>query len=119
MHAWLLMLALAASQATGPIQIPGVVHDSTGLALAGAVIEIDGTLVAVSDDTGAFDIQIAAGTRTTVRVVVPGFEPFEVILEGRPGVRLDVVLPLGRFEDRVVVSTPAKPPADQPTFEIE
>ncbi len=114
-----LWLFVASGQPATSIRIPGSVRDATGLALPGATIDVDGTLVAVSNDEGQFEIALADQARVTVRVFVPGFESRETVVSVGSGTRLDVVLSVGRVEGRVtVVAPPASQRVERP-FELD
>ncbi len=110
MSTLLLLVALGLQAASA--RISGVVTDATALPLPGATIELDGRVVATSDERGTFEILEPPATRSRVRVALDGFESYEALLE--PGTsRIDVVLVVRRFEDRVrVTARPPRPPVD-------
>jgi hypothetical protein len=71
---------------------------------------VDGALRAVSADDGAFAFETAALKIVVVRASLPGFEPFEQAVETKAGLRLDIVLGVGRIEDHVLVEASPPPP---------
>jgi hypothetical protein len=97
---WLLAVLLQATN-----RISGTITDPTTLPLPGAIVELDGRVVAISDDRGAFEVIAPPGTSPRLRVTLDGFEPYESILE--PGAsNLRITLVVRRFEDRVSVTAP-------------
>ena len=115
----LLVLLMVAAQASAGVRISGTVRDATGLPLAGAIVEVDSVLVAVSDDNGEFQISLTSGSRSLIRVALPGFEPYVSAIEPRAGTRLDVTLALGRMQDRVRVVAPVATPVAEQTLDLE
>ena len=112
----LLLLVLAfAPQQGDEVRITGTVRDSTGLPLPAATVSVDGTLRAVSDDSGAFTFKLPAAARVRVVVSLPGFDVWQANIEARSGIRLDVVLPLGRISDSVTVRAPLTPAVEEDT----
>lgn len=105
----LLLLTALGLQATG--RLSGIVTDATALPLPGATVEVDGRIVATSNDLGAFEI-ISPGTPSRLRVALDGFEPYETLIE--PGLSdLRITLVVRRFEDRVrVIARPPRTPVD-------
>ena len=106
--------ALAAEER--PIQpndathVRGTVRDTTGLPLAGATVEIDNSLVAVSDANGSFEIALVSGARHQAIVKLPGFDPHESVFEVSQGVRLDIVLAISAVQEQITVTpTPPSP----------
>jgi vitamin B12 transporter len=81
----------------------GTVRDATGLPLPGAVVEVDGAAVAVTDDRGEFTVAVRVRAGAHVRVSLPGFEPHDAVVPPEPGARLDVTLALRSLQDRVDV----------------
>ena len=106
-------------QPDGSTQVVGAVRDTTGLPLPGATIEIDGSLVAVSDAEGRFEIALAPGGRYRAAVRLPGFDPHESIFEASHGMRLDIVLAPGRMRDQVTVTAPSPEEAVARRFLLE
>jgi len=107
------LLLFALLQATD--RVSGNVTDATALPLPGAIVELDGRIVAISDDRGAFEIIVQPGTSPRFRVTLDGFEPYESTL--LPGTsNLNITLVVRRFEDRVrVTARPPQAPVD-PVF---
>ncbi|MXY26036.1 MAG: TonB-dependent receptor [Acidobacteria bacterium] len=99
--------------------VVGTVRDTTGLPLPGAMIEIDDSLVAVSDAEGRFEIDLASGARYRAVVTLPGFDPHESVLEVSRGVRLNVVLAVSRMQDQVTVTAPSPEEAVTRLFLLE
>ncbi|HEY1305117.1 MAG TPA: TonB-dependent receptor [Vicinamibacterales bacterium] len=99
----LLLLLLAVPQSTVLTVVAGRVRDATGLVLPGASIELDGRLVAVSDDKGEFEIESRSGTRVSIRVSLPGFRPHESSISVQADAPLDVVLQVDVVPERVDV----------------
>ena len=106
-------------QPEGSTHVVGTVRDPTGLPLPGATIEIDDSLVAVSDAEGRFEIALVSGARYRAVVTLPGFDPHESVLEVSHGVRLDVVLALRRVRDQVTVTAPSPEEAVARPFLLE
>jgi vitamin B12 transporter len=91
------------------------VTDATALPLPGAMVEQDGRVVATSDERGAFEIILSAGAPSRVRVLLDGFEPYELLLEAGT-TELNVTLVVRRYEDSVrVTARQLRPPVD-PVF---
>jgi hypothetical protein len=110
--ATLLLLALLGVQAGG--RVSGVVTDATGLPLPGAIVELDGRVVAISDQRGVFEI-VRPPAPSRVRVVLDGFEPYESQLAPDAS-HLAITLIVRRIEDRVrVTARPPRPPVE-PVF---
>ena len=59
-------------QPDGSTHVVGTVRDTTGLPLPGATIEIDDSLVAVSDAEGRFEVALLSGARYRAVVALPG-----------------------------------------------
>ena len=90
--------------------VRGTVRDTTGLPLPGATVEIDNSLVAVSDANGSFEIALVSGARHQVIVKLPGFDPHESVFEVSQGVRLDIVLAISAIQEQITVTpTPPSP----------
>ena len=106
-------------QPDGSTLVAGTVRDTTGLPLPGATIEIDDSLVAVSDAEGRFEVALASGARYRAVVALPGFDPHESVLEVSHGLRLDVVLAVSRMRDQVTVTAPAPEEAVARSFLVE
>ncbi|MCY4025346.1 MAG: TonB-dependent receptor [Acidobacteria bacterium] len=102
-------------QPDGTTHVEGSVRDTTGLPLPGAMVEIDDSLVAVSDAEGFFEIALVSGTRYLAVVKLPGFDAHESVLEVSEGARLDVVLALSPMQEQITV-TPTLP---SPEEEVE
>jgi hypothetical protein len=83
--------------------IAGHVRDATGLPLAGASVDVDGRLVAVTDDNGSFVINAPSSGRLAIRISLPGFRPFESAVDAAAGAALDVVLQIQTVAERVDV----------------
>jgi hypothetical protein len=113
--ATLLLLVALGSQA-GPVsRISGLVTDATSLPLPGAVVELDGRVVAISDERGAFEIVVIPGARGRIRVALDGFEPHESELLVGP-THIEIRLVVRGIEDRVrVTARPPLPPVE-PVF---
>jgi hypothetical protein len=114
--ATLLLLVALGSQAAGSVsRISGLVTDATSLPLPGAIVELDGRVVAISDESGAFEIVVTPGAGSRLRVALDGFESYESGLP--PGSRhIEVTLVVRGIEDRVrVTARPPRPPV-QPVF---
>jgi len=94
-------------QPDGSTQVAGTVRDTTGLPLPGATIEIDGSIVAVSDADGSFEIVLVSGARHRVIVTLPGFDPHESVFEVSHGVQLNVVLAIRRVREQIIVTAPS------------
>ena len=94
-------------QPDGSNNVVGTVRDTTGLPLPGATIEIDDSLVAVSDAEGRFEIALVSGMRYRVTVKLPGFDPHESDFEATDGVRLNIVLAIGRVREQITVTAPS------------
>ncbi len=103
----------------GTTRVVGTVRDTTGLPLPGATIEIDDSLVAVSDAEGRFETALVSGARYRAVVTLPGFDPHESVLEASHGVRLDVVLAIRRMRDQVTVTAPSPEEAVARPFLLE
>jgi len=103
----------------GTTRVVGTVRDTTGLPLPGATIEIDDSLVAVSDAEGRFETALVSGARYRAVVTLPGFDPHESVLEASHGVRLDVVLAIRRMRDQVTVTAPSPEEAVTRPFLLE
>ena len=58
-------------QPDGATHVKGTVRDTTGLPLPGATIEINNSLVAVSDAKGCFEIALVSGARYRAIVKLP------------------------------------------------
>ena len=113
--ATLVLLAALSLQPQSTARLSGSVTDETALPLPGAVIELNGRVVATSDERGAFEFVAALEALSRIRIALDGFEPYEALLESGDA-RLNVVLALRRFEDRVrVTARPPRPPVD-PVF---
>ena len=111
----LVLLAALSLQPQSTARISGSVTDETALPLPGAVIELNGRVVATSDERGAFEFVAAVDALSRIRIALDGFEPYEALLDNGDA-RLDVVLAVRRFEDRVrVTARPPRPPVD-PVF---
>ncbi len=110
----LLLLALGVQTATSS-RISGLVTDATSLPLPGAVVELDGRVVAITGESGAFEIVVTSGAASRLRVALDGFEPYETQLQ--PGAsHIDVTLVVRGIEDRVrVTARPPRPPIE-PVF---
>ena len=106
-------------QPDGTTRVVGTVRDTTGWPLPGATIEIDDSLVAVSDAEGGFEIALVSGARYRAVVTLPGFDPHESVLEAGHGVRLDVVLAIRRMRDQVTVTAPSPEEAVARPFLLE
>lgn len=113
-----LLLALLL-QSPELIRIQGHVHDATGFPLAGATVEIDGSLHGVSDQQGLFELAIPTGSRPVIRVSLPGFDAYEATLEMRETTRLDVTLTISPIVDRVTVTAPDRDANPERPFEVE
>jgi len=97
-------------QPDSAIHVKGTVRDTTGLPLPGATVEIDNSLVAVSDAKGYFEIALVSGARHQAIVKLPGFDPHESVLEVSQGVRLDIVLAISAVQEQITVTpTPPSP----------
>ncbi len=97
-------------QPDGATHVKGTVRDTTGLPLPGATIEIDNSLVAVSDAKGCFEIALVSGARYQAIVKLPGFDRHESVFEVSHGVRLDVVLAISPMQEQITVTpTPPSP----------
>jgi hypothetical protein len=111
--ATLLLLAALGVQAAG--RVAGLVTDATALPLPGATVELDGRVVAISDERGVFEIVLPPGAPSRLRVTLDGFDPFESQLAAGAS-RVEVKLVVRRIEDRVrVTARPPRPPAE-PVF---
>jgi two-component system sensor histidine kinase AlgZ len=71
------LLLLAALGLQISTRISGSVTDATSLPLPGATVELDGRVLAASDERGAFEIVVLSGTQPRLRVSLDGFEPQE------------------------------------------
>ena len=94
-------------QPDGSTHVTGTVRDTTGLPLPGATIEIDDSVVAVSDADGRFEIALVFGARYRAIVTLPGFDPHESVFEVSHGVRLNVVLAISRVREQITVTAPS------------
>src|SRR5262245_15717983 len=113
--ATLVLLAALTLQAQSTARISGSVTDETALPLPGAVVEVNGRVVATSDERGTFEFVITLEALSRIRIALDGFEPYEALLD-TSAARVDVVLAVRRFEDRVrVTARPPRPPID-PVF---
>ena len=106
-------------QPDGSTRVVGTVRDTTGLPLPGATIEIDDSLVAVSDAEGRFEVDLVSGARYRALMTLPGFDPHESVLEVSHGVRLNVVLAISRLQDQVTVMAPSPEEAVARRFMLE
>jgi vitamin B12 transporter len=112
----ILVLLVALGVQTAPSsRVAGVVTDATSLPLPGATVEVDGRIVALSDERGVFEIVVTSGAASRFRVALDGFEPYESQLA--PGVsHVEVTLVVKGIEDRVrVTARPPRVPVD-PVF---
>ncbi len=111
----LLLLVALGVQAGSSSRVSGTVTDATSLPLPGATVEVDGCIVAVSDERGVFEIVVTSGAAARLRVALDGFEPHESQLA--PGVsHVEITLVVRGIEDRVrVTARPPRPPVD-PVF---
>ncbi len=87
--------------------------------MPGATIEIDDSVVAVSDAEGRFEIALVSGERYRAVVTLPGFDPHESVFEVSHAVRLDVVLAIRRMRDQVTVTAPSPEEAVARPFLLE
>jgi hypothetical protein len=111
----LLLLAALAFQSGDTIRIAGTVADATGRPLHGATVELDGRLVATSDERGVFAIVVAGPGTPTLRISLDGFESHEEVL--KPGATaLNVELEVRRLEDFVRVTAPPVRARVDPVF---
>ena len=113
--ATLVLLVALAVQANSATRVSGLVTDATALPLPGASVEVDGRVVAFSDERGVFEILVPSGGPSRLRVALDGFETHESQLA--PDVsRIEVTLAVRGIEDRVrVTARPPRPPVD-PVF---
>jgi hypothetical protein len=70
----LLLLAALSLQAQSTVRISGSVTDETALPLPGAVIELNGRVVAISDERGSFELAATLETLARIRIALDGFE---------------------------------------------
>jgi hypothetical protein len=112
----ILLLLVALGIQSGPgNRVTGVVTDSTSLPLPGAVVELDGRVVAITGESGVFEIVVTSGAALRLRVALDGFEPYETQLH-RGASHIEVTLVVRGIEDRVrVTARPPRPPVD-PVF---
>lgn len=102
---WIIYCALAASAAS----LTGVVKDSTGAAVGGAVVTVSvnppqgNPRTVRTDGAGAFHIDgLTAGTYR-VHIALPGFEAFdkEVTLEESKVAALEIMLKLAEVKQQI------------------
>lgn len=116
---WINVLLAALLLGQNDIRVAGIVRDATGLTLAGATVEANGALVAVTDERGEFSVSVPAIGALRVRIALPGFEARELSLDAdgrrRP---IDVVLSISSVRDAVTVAAVAPAQVAPPRYHL-
>lgn len=102
-----------------PVRIMGVARDVTGAPLPGATVEVEGVLVAISNDIGEFSFESPRGAQVPVAVQLPGFDSWTTELVVQDGATVDAVLDVAGFVDRVTVTPAAAEETVIPRIEID
>jgi len=116
------LLAFASTAAAQPApSLSGVVRDTTGSVLPGVTVAVTGAALAaprtvVTDERGRYEVDTLPGGRYRVTAAVKDFEPWSSEVDvGAGPAKLDVVLSLSSFSDRVTVTATKTGVADVQT----
>jgi TonB family protein len=126
-----LLVMAAASLVTSPAQtgsasINGTVRDASGAVVPQAQVILSGGKgqeLGRTNDVGAFDFSGFPEGKYTLKVLHPGFKPFEktINITAVPPVQLDVTLDLGRIFEHVSVTAQgqARPQVPRPSTVLQ